>query len=308
MPDSGRIELQYLNASTQTDTVADYRLTMTMRWDDKAALDCFQEGYVDWAYEHDVLYAEKFGYNVWNEDLSSFPQEAHAYLDTAALDEGATSLSFGIFRPEKLSAGTTYRASYDIILPTYAENGILPLTLEGEVIEKQCNRPGPWCVGLRPDGRGRTRHTFVGESRGFKRSGDCWDWRDGSSPTRCPAPSPRTPFPGQEPILPPSAPGGSSPSNAPGSSKPRISNFEATVYSDPGHVGVAYDVGWQAGRDPVTCHFFIDGVERFTAQCGTRSSKQFYGLSAGRHTFYATVSDSQGVYSDPSPTLTRSVL
>lgn len=68
-------------------------------------------------------------------------------------------------------------------------------------------------------------------------------------------------------------------------------------------MGVAFDVGWQTGRDPVTCHFFRDGVEVFTAQCGTRSSKQFYGVPAGRHSFYATVSDRFGVYSDPSNTV-----
>jgi len=67
---------------------------------------------------------------------------------------------------------------------------------------------------------------------------------------------------------------------------------------------VAFDVGWQEGRDPVICHFFRDGIEVFTAQCGTRSSKQFYGVPAGTHSWYATVSDRFGVYSDPTNTVT----
>jgi hypothetical protein len=72
-----------------------------------------------------------------------------------------------------------------------------------------------------------------------------------------------------------------------------------------GHVGVAFDVGWQAGRDPVTCHFFRDGVEVFTAQCGTHASKQFFGVPPGPHSFHATVSDAFGVFSDPTPTIVR---
>jgi len=78
------------------------------------------------------------------------------------------------------------------------------------------------------------------------------------------------------------------------------------IYGD-GHVGMAFDVAWQSGRDPVTCHFLIDSVEVFTAQCGTRSSKQFYGISAGQHAFDASVSDRFGVYSAPVPTIVRTV-
>ena len=90
--------------------------------------------------------------------------------------------------------------------------------------------------------------------------------------------------------------------------KPTISNFQVVVYdNEPGHVGVAYDVGWQSGRDPVTCHFFIDGTEAFTAQCGTHSSKQFYGISPGPHSFYATVTDKYGVVSTASPTVVKTV-
>ncbi|MEV0132583.1 hypothetical protein AB0H83_29495 [Dactylosporangium sp. NPDC050688] len=102
----------------------------------------------------------------------------------------------------------------------------------------------------------------------------------------------------------PAPPGTQAPPPPP---KPVISNFTVVVYGDPGHVGVSYNVAWAAGRDPVTCHFFVDGREAFTAQCGTSSSKQFTGLSPGRHTFSATVSDRFGVFSDPSPTVARDV-
>ena len=86
--------------------------------------------------------------------------------------------------------------------------------------------------------------------------------------------------------------------------KPSAWNPVVVVYGG-GHVGMSFQVGWEAGRDPVTCHFFRDGVEVFTAQCGTSSSKQFYGVPAGRHSFYATVSDKFGVYSDPTATIVR---
>ena len=97
--------------------------------------------------------------------------------------------------------------------------------------------------------------------------------------------------------------GGTNPAPPP---KPTLSNFAATVQG-PGQVQVTFTVGWQTGRDPVTCHFFIDGTERFTAQCGTSSSKTFTGLAAGVHQFYASVTDQHGISSDPSPVLSRDV-
>jgi hypothetical protein len=103
-------------------------------------------------------------------------------------------------------------------------------------------------------------------------------------------------LPGRPTVVPPAPP-------LP-SPKPYAGNLRVVVYGG-GHVGVAFDVGWQAGRDPVICHFFRDGVEVFTAQCGTYSSKQFYGVPAGTHTWHATVSDRFGVYSDPTNTVVR---
>ncbi len=190
-PDSGRIELRYLRPSIQNAGHADYLLTMTLRWDSDAALSCFDDGIKDWAYEHDVLYkSTSFDRKVWNEDYSSFPSEAGAYTDTdKANTSDATSLSFGIFRPERLKAGTTYRASYEMLLPSSPRGGKHPLTLEGEILEKACNEVGPWCVGLDQRAAARARHTFVGSIRGgLAATGDCWDWKRGSDPVRCDAP------------------------------------------------------------------------------------------------------------------------
>lgn len=105
-----------------------------------------------------------------------------------------------------------------------------------------------------------------------------------------PTPQPQ-PAPQSQPIPQPAPP------------KPYAGNLRAYAHG-PGHVGVAFDVGWQEGRDPVICHFFRDRIEVFTAQCGTSSSKQFYGVPAGTHSWHATVSDRFGVYSDPTNIVT----
>ncbi|MFD5827591.1 hypothetical protein [Lentzea sp. NPDC060358] len=91
---------------------------------------------------------------------------------------------------------------------------------------------------------------------------------------------------------------------APVEPKPTVANF-VVVVKGGGNVGVAFDVGWQSGRDPVICHFLIDGQIWFEAQCGTHSSKQFNGVSPGQHVFDAQVSDRFGVYSDPVPSIVR---
>ena len=105
---------------------------------------------------------------------------------------------------------------------------------------------------------------------------------------------------------PPPPPVGNPPPPPPPDPKPYAGNLVVVDYGG-GHVGVAFDVGWQAGRDPVTCHTFRNGVEIATDQCGTRSSKQFYGVPAGTHSFYATVSDRFGVYSDPTNTVVTNI-
>jgi hypothetical protein len=112
--------------------------------------------------------------------------------------------------------------------------------------------------------------------------------------------------PPTSPTPPPTSPTTPSATSPPAQPKPTVANFVVVIYGG-GHVGVAYDVGWQSGRDPVTCHFFIDSREAFTAQCGTHSSKQFYGVPPGQHAFHATVSDRFGVYSDPTPVVVRQV-
>jgi hypothetical protein len=88
--------------------------------------------------------------------------------------------------------------------------------------------------------------------------------------------------------------------------KPTLANFAATVQG-PGQVQVTFNVGWQGGRDPVTCHFYIDGAESFAAVCGTSSSKTFTGIAPGTHQFAARVTDKEGIASDWSPTLSRDV-
>ncbi|NLT07369.1 MAG: hypothetical protein GXY03_13820 [Solirubrobacterales bacterium] len=115
-----------------------------------------------------------------------------------------------------------------------------------------------------------------------------------SPPEGAPGPSPGSPPKTSPPKSPP----------PPAPPKPTATNLIVVVYGG-GHVGVAFDVSWRAGRDPVKCHFFRDGKEVFTAQCGTRSSKQFYGVPPGVHTFYAKVSDRYGVYSDRSNVVVR---
>lgn len=213
-PDSGRIELKLLRPSSQNPGHADYLITMTLRWDSDADLSCFDDGIKDWAYEHDVLYAgTSFDRKLWNEDYASFPSDAGVYTDTDALNTSdATSLSFGIFRPERLKAGTLYRASYEVLLPSDPARGVHPLTLEGEVLEKSCGEVGPWCVGLDQRGSARSRVTFVGESRGFAATGDCWDWKQASEPTRCEAaPGPTT----TERPTPPTTPAPTTPPTSP---------------------------------------------------------------------------------------------
>ena len=114
------------------------------------------------------------------------------------------------------------------------------------------------------------------------------------------APLPPKDFPVYKPLPPVDSGASGGGTSAP---KPSSTNLRVVVYGG-GHVGVAFDVGWQAGRDPVTCHFFRDGAEVFTAQCGTSSSKQFFGVPVGTHSWHSTVSDQFGVYSDPTNTVT----
>ena len=118
-------------------------------------------------------------------------------------------------------------------------------------------------------------------------------------------PAPQPPPPTQPQPQPPTQPQPEPPPSPtqPPPPKPYSGNLRVVVYGG-GHVGVAFDVGWQEGRDPVVCHFFRDGVEVFTAQCGTYSSKQFYGVPAGTHSWHATVTDRFGVQSDPTNTVT----
>lgn len=89
------------------------------------------------------------------------------------------------------------------------------------------------------------------------------------------------------------------------SSPPGVSALDIVNYGG-GHVGMAWTNSWASGEDPITCRFFIDGVERFSAQCGTRSSNQFYGIPPGNHTFLARATNRYGQSSEISRTVRTS--
>lgn len=219
-PSSGQMVLTFVRASTQNSDRNDYRLTTTLRWDSQAALDCFDDGNVDWAYEHDILYNQHFDRKLWNENLSGIPSDAGPYIDTTVADRsGITSLSFGIFRPERLRAGVDYKVEFDLFLPNHPPGDVHPLTLEGEILEKNCGDPSPWCVG---SGKNRRdRQTFIGEGRGFSVSGDCWTWTRGSSPGRCSS----GPIPTQPPVT--SPPATSPPATSPSATSPPATSSPA---------------------------------------------------------------------------------
>ncbi len=204
-PDSGTLTLQFVKDSTQNADRNDYKLEGTVRWDDPSGLQCADDGYRDWAYEHELIYQSHFDRKIWNENLSDFPADAGAYIDTTASDRGdATTFSFGIFRPERLEAGREYRFSFELFLPKSPPGGRQPLFLGGEVVEKYCSETGPWCVGLDPEGR-RSDVPFVGAQRGFaERGATCWAWVNGSDPRECASESnpPVVPAP---PAVPPPA-------------------------------------------------------------------------------------------------------
>lgn len=76
---------------------------------------------------------------------------------------------------------------------------------------------------------------------------------------------------------------------------PTASDLIVVTYGG-GEVGVAFNAAWTSPtQEPITCRFFIDGVLRWgPGQCGTRPSNRFFGIPAGSHQFYATVTDAFG--------------
>jgi hypothetical protein len=188
-PDRGSLTLRYLRPSTKNSDRNDYRLSGTVRWNSKDALACFSKGRIDWAYEHNLVYQRHFDRKIWNVDFSAFPAAAHLYIDTTAGDHsGKTDLSFGIFRPDKLKAGRDYHFAYSLFLPRKPAGGTHSFYLAGEVLERNCSRAGPWCVGLRGP---RDGIAFIGTQRAFSAKGTtCWNWRRGKTPTPCSGPAP----------------------------------------------------------------------------------------------------------------------
>lgn len=193
-PDAGSIALEFLRNSSKNKNRNDYRLSGTLRWDSAEAIACFKAGHVDWAFEYDIFYQQHFDRKIWNVKVDQFPDRAHPYIDTTASDEDdVTSFSLGIFRPDELTAGVTYWFSYEIFLPREPKSGKHSFYVRGEVLERDCPKAGPWCVGLR---RSR-RHTrpLVGIGRTFSVNGrSCWSWRKGvETPAACPSRTPSSP-------------------------------------------------------------------------------------------------------------------
>jgi hypothetical protein len=188
-PDSGTMTLQYLRPSTQNADRNDYRLSGTIRWNNAGALACFDAGRIDWAYEHNLTYQKHFDRKIWSEDFSSFPSASSPYIDTTASDHGdLTDLTFGLFRPETLKAGVTYRYAYSLFLPNDPPAGYQSFLLEGQVLERNCSRAGPWCVGLDSLFGESNGKAFIGPKRQFAVKGTtCWAWQKGKDPTLCPS-------------------------------------------------------------------------------------------------------------------------
>lgn len=129
------------------------------------------------------------------------------------------------------------------------------------------------------------------------------DWSGLNPPTVTTPPA--TTRPTTPPTTPPTSPPTAPPTTAPRPG-PQSRDLVVVIYGG-GHVGVAWDLTWDPGRDPVFCHFLIDGAEAFTAQCGLHSSKQFYGISPGAHTFAVFVTDRDGIKGNTLGPVTRTV-
>lgn len=216
-PSSGTMTLQYLRKSTNNPDRNDYRISGTIRWGSRAALDCFDEGLIDWAYEHNLTYQKHFDRKIWSPDFSSFPSDSSPYVD-AALDvkpANLTDLSFGLFRPEKLKAGVTYRYAYSVFLPSNVSQQ--HFYLAGQVLEKDCSKPGPWCVNTLP-GDISDGQKLIDVEKDFDSKGTtCWAWQKGKPPTPCPSPAPPPAAPSPPP---PSSPAPPAPSVPPAPSAP----------------------------------------------------------------------------------------
>ncbi len=180
LPDQGRIELQFLRPSSENLDRNDYRMSGTVIWDSQAAIDCFDAGFKDWGYEHEIVYQQWFDRKIWNEHLNF--GEAEPYLDTTASDPGGKTLhSFGLFRPERLQVGIAYSFDFELVLPN-APDGKHHFLISGEVVEKNCSRSGPWCVGLPGSLRDAPDYPYVGTGRDWSVTGHtCFDWVQGSN-------------------------------------------------------------------------------------------------------------------------------
>lgn len=232
-PDSGTLTLQYVKpSSSKNPDRNDYRLSGTIRWNSSDALSCFDDGWVDWAYEHNLTYQKHFDRKIWSSDFSAFPTSSSPYIDTTVGDNfvDRTDLSFGLFRPETLSAGKTYSFSYSLFLPKKPPWGYHSFRLGGQVLERHCSKAGPWCVNIRRDAPS-DGEDFIGPSRRFEITGTtCWAWQKGKPPTPCPSPAPPPTAPSPPP---PSGPAPPVPSVPPATWAEQQGSLGANTFTNP---------------------------------------------------------------------------
>lgn len=204
MPNAGTQTLTWLRPSSYLDPDNnDYRITTTLRWDTQEQLKCFDGRFIDWAYEHAMTYQQDVpSRKIWNVQ-TDIPDNAGFYLDTPSQDRGeVTGFDFGIFRPERLTAGQTYTVSFELMLPQRPIAGNHLIYVTSQVAAKECSpMPGqdadPWCVGLRAssdkvvDLGGRDEIALVGVGEGGSdrtwsvTGSTCWRWNKNQAPVRC---------------------------------------------------------------------------------------------------------------------------
>jgi hypothetical protein len=236
-PDSGTLTLQYIKPSTKNSDRNDYRLSGTIRWNSSDALSCFDDGWIDWAYEHNITYQKHFDRKIWSPDFSAFPASSSPYIDTTASDNfvDRTDLTFGLFRPEVLSAGKTYSFSYSLFLPKKPPKGYHSFNLTGQVLERNCSKAGPWCVNIRPKAQSHGEE-FIETKQRFEVTGTtCWAWQKGKlPPTLCPSPAPApSPPPGATPPAPGGSPAPGGPPPAPQTWPEQQGSLGANTFTNP---------------------------------------------------------------------------
>jgi hypothetical protein len=302
-PDSGTLTLEYVKPSTRNPDRNDYRLSGTIRWNSAYALSCFDDGWVDWAYEHNLTYQKHFDRKIWSPDLSAFPASSGPYIDstTASDFSKTTDHSFGLFRPERLSAGKTYSFSYSLFLPRIPPNRKYhSFYLSGQVLEKQCSW-GLNCVNL--PGALSDGDDFIGKERRFEVTGTtCWAWQKKKTPTPCPSQTPPSAEPAPPPILPaPTAPvapvppppptePSPPPSNPPQPSKPPATPSRTVILSK------GDSAQGQAGCVSSYCRFMVVTWKNFSSGTHSITCRASNGDEGGFYTYQRSGSSGTSAY------------